>query len=121
MFKRFFKRNQIVEEVVEKQPLLYIPENVKAIRAIHRTGSPDDELEVVTVLKNPVGKNNGFALIQKENGEIFQTGGILRDYDERTWKFLQTMSNEEQYDWLKIIIHPPINNYNPKEICYAKK
>lgn len=80
------------------------------MKAILRTNRYSDNYKIVNVIKNPISKQNGLALILDENNEQQMTGGILIDYNETTIKFLDTLTHEEQWDWLKSI-HTPNCSY----------
>lgn len=72
------------------------------MKAILRTNDYNEEYKIVTVIKNPIAKDNGLAHVLID-GKEYWTGGILCEYHEATISALNFMKPKQQYDWLRTI------------------
>jgi len=73
--------------------------------AILRTNDFTRDYEIVTVLKNPYSESVELAKVKIEGEEVL-TGGILCGFSTITCSVLNTLSPEEQWDWLTSIKSP---------------
>ena len=68
--------------------------------------------EEVTLLANRISKTNGFAVIQKDDGEKFMTGGFLIQDMPETRKVLDSVPKEQQYDLFMLLRVEPVVGYS---------
>lgn len=69
------------------------------MKVLHITPSTNG-YEEVTLLANRISKKNHLASIEK-NGETFMTGGFLINDTPRIRQILDSISKDQQYDFVK--------------------
>jgi hypothetical protein len=73
------------------------------VEAISRSNNYDEPYEIVRVVKSPISKNDQMALILGSDNKPYISGAILCEPHPKTIEVLDTMTNKEQYEWLKSI------------------